>query len=732
MCVNWLKVICITLTVMVGSAVKAQKLDRAARDIIEPFNYQGVELLPGRLYDQYHHVKDFYLKLRNNDILKGFRSRHKDHTPGNEIGGAYSGSALTFGQWLSAFSRMYKVTGDTAIKAKALNLMHQWGKTIDDDGFFGYRNAPRKPNHYIYDKIVGGLVDIYEYIGDEDAIKYLDKITLWAEENLDRSNPYALPTEWYTLTENLYRAYLLTGDKSYYEFGKVWEYNDYWDIFARDESPFQDILKTNPKHESYHAYSHVNAFSGASLAYEVTGEQHYLDTVVNGYRFLKETQLFATGGYGPEEGFVVPGGMPEILIGEQRGASNVPVRFHFETACGSWAGFKMSRDLIRFTGKAKYGDWIERLIYNGVGAMPPMNEDGMIMYGSCYHHKGAQKSLFTVWFCCSGTLPIDVVDYHNLIYFHDRDNVYVNLFVPSKVSWDGPKGKVVIVQETAFPQKDIVHIKVNPDTPGVFGVKFRVPLWAQEGIEVQVNHKKINVECSPGSWGAIKRHWQIGDTITLRFDMSPRGEPFPGTITPVAVMCGPVVMVKASAREQEGWLANRADLVYPADWLSVNGRVNIDQTRGLHSNEVLRPFYDMRIGEYYEMYHDRWGQKEILADDLTFTGDWLEKGVSRFTKTAGSTFEVTFKGSAITWEGYRQDNAGKAQVIIDGKEVAMVDQYGYTDVYVPRLDQREVPFRWSFSNLSSGEHHIKVTALSDKSRLSKGIVLNVKRLLMYP
>ncbi|MBI9017074.1 MAG: glycoside hydrolase family 127 protein [Phycisphaerae bacterium] len=702
------------------------------RNVIHPFNYEGVELLPGRLHDQYNQVKDFYLKLRNNDILKGFRQRHKSHTPGRELGGAYSDSGLTFGQWLSAYARMYKVTGDTAIKDKVVSLMEEWAKTIDEDGFFGYHNPPHNPGHYIYDKMVGGLVDIYEYTGNENAIKHLDTITTWAEKNLDRSNPFALPSEWYTLNENLYRAYLLTGDKRYYDFGKVWEYNDYWDIFAKEQSPFQDILKSNPKHESYHGYSHVNAFSGASLAYEVTGQRHYLDAVVNGYKFLKETQLFATGGFGPEEGFIVPNSMPEILEGDQRGESNVPVRFHFETACGSWAAFKMSRDLMRFTGDAQYGDWIERLIYNGVGAMPPMNEDGMIMYGSCYHHKGAQKKLFTVWFCCSGTLPIDVVDYHNLIYFHDKDNLYVNLFVPSKVQWDGPDGKVKLTQKHRFPEKDFVNFEIDPEISGEFGVKFRVPLWADKGIKVKVNDKEVDVKCIPGKWATIRRNWKKGDKVSLQFDMTARGEPLPGCITPLAVMCGPVVMVQASAREEEGWLAKVSDLRFPADWLSVGSQVSVDQTRGLHSNQVLRPFYDMNVGEYYQMYFDRWGQKEILPEEMEFKGDWTTKGVSRYSAKPGSSFECKFNGSAIIWEGRRHNNAGIAKIFIDGKEVENVDQYGYTDVYVQRLDQREVPFRYSLSNLGGGEHHIKVTLSPQKNPSSKGTEINIKRLLVFP
>jgi DUF1680 family protein len=358
----------------------------------------------------------------------------------------------------------------------------------------------------------------------------------------------------------------LTGEKRYCDFAKVWEYTDYWDIFARGESPFQAILKTNPRHESYHAYSHVNTLSSAAMAYRATSEQHYLDTIVNAYTFLKNTQLYATGGYGPEEQFVVPDGMPETILGFRRGDSNGDVKFHFETSCGSWAGFKLSRYLQTFTGEARYGDWIERLVYNGVGAMIPMNEDGMIMYGSKYHLHGAQKSLFTVWFCCQGSLPMAVTDYHNLIYYHDPENLYVNLFVPSKVEWRSPKnlfvpskvewrspkGLVTVIQETLFPEDGAVNIYVRPRRPGHFGLKFRVPQWATKGVDVQLDNEPLEIKTISGQWAVIERHWDSEATVRLEFDLAPRFEPLAGNVSPIAILRGPVVMVAATARDCEG------------------------------------------------------------------------------------------------------------------------------------------------------------------------------------
>ncbi len=711
--------------------------------LIQPFNYEGVELLDGRLKDQFEQVRDYYMALRDNDILKGFRERTgKTNVPGTEIGGAYSSRPLTFGQWLGGFARMYKATGDTAIRDKAVYLMEEWAKTISEDGSHYYSTKP-EPSHYVYEKFVGGLVDMYEYIGSENALVYLGKITDWAERELDRSNSYALPTEWYTLSENLYRAYELSGDQRYYDFAKVWEYTRFWGHYARGESIFQDMLQETPKHASYHGYSHVNTLSSAAMAYRSTGEQRYLDTITNAYQFLKDTQLYATGGYGPEESMIVPDGMPETIEASRRGEMNGIVNFHFETSCGSWAGFKLSRYLQTFTGEARYGDWIERLVYNGVGAMIPMNADGMIQYGSKYHLHGAQKSLFTTWFCCQGSLPMAVADYHNLIYYYDDNNLYVNLFVPSKVEWEGPTGKVTLIQETEFPESDTANLRVRPENPGRFGLKFRVPEWAMDGVEVSIDGKQLDIATVPGEWAVIKRSWDSETKVTLRFDLSPRYETLAGNISPIAIVRGPVVMVVATARDSEGAVSTESGLRFPADWIISqdyrlyypNGtaiKVPINRAKKNMNNQVFRPFYDIKGGEYYRMYFERPRGTDISTEELEFHGDWKQDGKVLVSAQPGDYFEATFKGSTLLWEGLRQMDAGMAEVRIDDEVIGEADQYGYTNVHVGRMDQREVPFRWSATDFGGGEHTLRVTILPKKNSSSVGTSINVSGLSVYP
>jgi hypothetical protein len=35
---------------------------------------------------------------------------------------------------------------------------------------------------------------------------------------------------------------------------------------------------------------------------------------------------------------------------------------------------------MKFTGEARYGDWIERLVYNGIGAALPITGNGKHFY----------------------------------------------------------------------------------------------------------------------------------------------------------------------------------------------------------------------------------------------------------------------------------------------------------------------------------------------------------------
>lgn len=597
-----------------NTLIRATDLRTTGLTSLSPFNYRGVRLLPSRWQQQFQHTRDYYYAIPNDDILRDFRLRAGHPAPGRPLGGWYSGDDkgqwhsqgdifCTFGQWLSGFSRMSAATGDSLLRDKALHLVREWAKTIASDGYFFKSRHPNAP-YYAYEKITGGLVDVAEYLGAPEALDHLDIITRWARNDLERrgfmppaagfQNGGPELAEWYTLSENLYRAYWLTGDESYREFAANFHHESYWADLAAGKDAFV----------GHHAYSHVNSLSSAAMAYAVTRDPRYLQTIQNGYQTLRRNQLYATGGYGPVETFYpADGSLGETLLylDFKRDTNNgIPPGASAETTCGSWAGFKLSRYLMQFSGQAHYGDWSERLFYNAMGAALPMVGRGRTFYYSNYMLHEAHKYYHqTDWPCCSGTYPMAVADYHNLIYYYDDRGLYLNLFVPSEVTWQQDGALVRLTQDTLFPEAESTTLTVHTSGPVEFSLRVRQPGWAAAPLAAQINGQPISMSLQPSGWLALSRTWQDGDVLALSL-------PMPLWFQPVdvqhphraALLKGPVVLVADAGPALTG---DQAD---PGAWIEpVESPLHL-HTRGANPDRTFQPFYELPENVRYWMYQN--------------------------------------------------------------------------------------------------------------------------------
>ncbi|HEV2690743.1 MAG TPA: beta-L-arabinofuranosidase domain-containing protein [Bryobacteraceae bacterium] len=344
-----------------------------------------------------------------------------------------------------------------------------------------------------------------------------------------------------------------------------------------------------------HAYSHVNTFSGAAIAYEVTGDPVYLRIVRNFYDFMQNTQCYATGGYGPNERFMsVDGSLGEAL--ESRSDT-------FETLCGSWAAFKLSRYLMRFTGEARYGDWIERLFYNGAGAALPIRPGGRSFYYSDYRTSGGIKvDYWDNFTCCSGTYIQDMADYHNLIYYKDSSSLYVNLYVPSEVKW----GDLSVVQETSYPETEVTTLRIGGAQNSRFALKLRVPSWSHD-MSVTVNGHPSGVACRPGEWASIEHAWSAGDHVQVRIPLHLRYQAVDRWHPQrVAIMRGPVVLALDYNYHDPAFHLPRAEAELEK-WLIADGDpavFHVNRPDGRPVRLRLRPFYQVVEDFPYLMYFD--------------------------------------------------------------------------------------------------------------------------------
>ena len=300
-------------------------------------------------------ARRFYLDLDEDSLLQGFRQRAGLPAPGRPMEAGTDpddfGPRDPFATVISGLSGMYANSGNRRYQDKVARLVHGFHETIGQDGYFyASANVASEWPCYLYDKNCTGMRDAYTLTGNTEALTVLRRMTDWAVAHLPQR-----ADEWYTLQENLYNCYALTGDPRYLAMVPHYEYSDFWDPLANGINAFTP---------DRHAYSHVNSLDSATRAYKATGNDKYLRTIENGWQFLTTTQMYASGGWGPNEHWVVPGQ-------GNLAACLTTTDAHFETPCGSYANVNLDRYLLRFTGDSKYGDDMERVLWNGISLPCP-------------------------------------------------------------------------------------------------------------------------------------------------------------------------------------------------------------------------------------------------------------------------------------------------------------------------------------------------------------------------
>ncbi len=574
------------------------------KQVIETFQYLGVELLDSPIKDNYKTAMEYLLNIPNDDYLKLVRERANIDAPGEYLGGWDGGhlAGETFGQWLSAMARAYRTTNDNRYKEKALDLMEGWAECIEKDGFFYFN--PNKGSqfwNYTYDKMVLGLTDIYVYIGDERALKYLSVITDYYIDNA--KDKRRLPTkdnfvgefrtgvcdnEWYTLSENLYRAYLATGDEKYKEFAAVWHYEPFWEALRIQNESYWTQL---------HAYSHVNSAGSAALAYMVTGDEKYKDTITGFYEIFEKCEFLPNGAFGVGECLC---GDSDALANSATGNNN-----SFEAPCCTWAGFKLSQYLMTVTGEAFYGDWTEKLLYNGIMSALPMKDSpgkrGETFYYADYTNVDGVKDYYSSGFpCCSGTYPLTYAAVPDQIYLKDAQSLYVNLYIPSRVV-NLYNGKLVtLTQTTEYPSENQVNFSISCTDKIQFDFKIRIPSWINGDIEVTINGKREYITAKAGEWLSLGTKWKDKDIVTVNFPLKVYTEQIEDrTNSPSAFMYGPVMLVAEQATQNNIQLNQES---ISSDFLNGKQGDTYFIKDNFGKEYIFKPFYKVERGVTYNTF----------------------------------------------------------------------------------------------------------------------------------
>lgn len=617
------KIICFLFSVlfaflMVGCSGN-EKLEQSDNPLQEnrvklmQFDYGDVTLGDGLFKDVYDGAKEYYLGISVDDMLYGVRSAlGLDAKTGKDLG-AFGSGGNVLGQWISGNARFYAALKTPELQARVQELCDGIDEITRISPYF-YDGKMM----YTFEKYLRGVLDLYELCGIEEAFDIAKRMvdaamndTVFTEaqkilgDNGTQSN--ILELEWYTMAEVLYafadaakdKGCTVTEVRDYTQFAKSFDYTEFWNIFYNDENLFDYKPLSGQNITYFHAYSHLNSFNSAAGAYSTTGNTYYLDSILAFYEFMRSEQEMATGGYGAHTEWLMP---QEEIVKALLGYND-----NYENQCDTYAVYRLGNRLASFTGEAQYGNWSEKLLYNSTIASLE-TRDGYAYYYSDYSTDGGVKNLRSDWrwACCAGSRPLNVNEVLRTIYYHDTQNIYVNLFVNSTVELETSAGKLVLTQQSDFPESDKVRFTLNEVPSGTFSVKFRKPEWLSSDASAQVNGEPAELKEDECGWLVLNRTWSRGDTVELTLPAAlavskMEYEADYGMEGVFAINYGPVTLAASMTNP----------LADPADVLDGNQDVAeqlvatdepLVYTAAKDASLTMKPFYAYKENELYFLY----------------------------------------------------------------------------------------------------------------------------------
>jgi DUF1680 family protein len=236
-----------------------------------------------------------------------------------------------------------------------------------------------------------------------------------------------------------------------------------------------------------------------------------------------------TGGHGDNEHFFPPAEFARHLASAKT----------METCC-THNMLRLTRLLFQDAPSAEYADYYERALYNGILASQDP-ETGMTTYFQATR-PGYVRLFHTPersFWCCTGTGIENHAKHGDSIYFHDADRLWVNLFIPSIVTWT--ERGLTLRQTTAFPEQAATRLVVTVRRPVRATLNLRHPGWCA-AMAVRVNNRRWSGRAAPNGYVPIAREWRSGDVVEVDLPMTLRAEPLPGTAGVVALVYGPIVL----------------------------------------------------------------------------------------------------------------------------------------------------------------------------------------------
>ena len=512
--------------------------------VVQPFALTDVKLLPSRFQRNMKRDSAWITSIPVNRLLHSFRNtagvfsgKEGGYDDGLKLGGWESLDCdlrghIT-GHLLSAMANLQmKQKADSLVQGLAevqkqygTGYLSAFGEGLIDRNLAG-KGGVWAP-WYTLHKILQGLIDQYTMCGNEKALEVAKDMGDWAynkTKNLtDEQRRKAIRNEFGGINEAMYNLYSITRNEKYLQVARFFYHNDKIDPLKLGNND----LGTN------HANTFIPKLLGECRNYELFGAEDSRRASENLFWTLVNDHAFVTGEVSDKEHLFKPETQSKHLTG-----------YDGENCC-TYNLLKLADRLFTYQPDSKIADYYERALYNHI-----LGQQDTLTSMVCYFTPlmtGGYRLYSTrdsSFWCCVGSGFESHAKYQSSIYFRSltptpspkgegSKMLYVNLFIPSEVNWDG----TIVRQETAFPESNKTTITASSK----INMKVRFPYWASY---LKVNGNKVKA----GKDGYVevkseKLKVKSGKFVAeIEFGMSLHEEATKDDASHVALMYGPIVL----------------------------------------------------------------------------------------------------------------------------------------------------------------------------------------------
>ena len=525
-----------------------------------------------------------------------------------------------------------------------------WGKWFTS-AVLAYRYRPEPQLKAVLDQAVAGLLSTQTldgYIGNYKDNFHLEQWDIWGRKycmlgllayyDLTKDNKCLLATRKLadhlikeiadkkvlivkkgnhhgmaasSVLEPICQLYSRTGDQRYLNFAqeivRQWETSDGPQLISKSVI---DVAKRFPKpatwwgwEQGQKAYEMMSCYEGLLELYRLTGKPEYRTAVEKTWQNIMDTEINIAGsGSGAECWF---GGKKLQTLHTE----------HSQETCVTATWIKLSQQLLRLTGDAKYADAIEQTYYNAL--LSSMHTDGAdwAKYSPLFGQRGEGSEQCGMGLnCCVASGPRGLFTLPLTSVMSDQDGISVNFFVNGTYRLQTPDGKQVeVVQQTDYPVSGNITLKVSLPKEDHLNVRIRIPAWSQRSA-LTVNGQAV-ADVTPGNYAEISRTWKSGDVINLTLDMRGRVVHIGELPENLAIVRGPIVL----ARDARLGAPNVYEIIKPL--IDKEGFVDLIPS-GVNQNGIWMKYKSSFKMESYKEGDDK--PVEITLCDLASAGNTFD------------------------------------------------------------------------------------------------------------